>query len=61
MVIVRVPRAIRKLLPVFINNDMLDGSYRRNGEGNYHCTRREINVMVRDSYPSDDDKRVLDH
>ena len=60
IMVVRVPRASRELRPVFINNDMLGGSYRRNGEGDYHCTRREVNAMVRDSYPSDIDKRVLD-
>jgi predicted HTH transcriptional regulator len=61
ILVVRVPRAKREQRPVFINNDMLGGSYRRNGEGDYHCTRREINAMVRDSFPSDDDKRVLDN
>lgn len=59
VILVRVPRAARELKPVFINNDMLGGSYRRNGEGDYHCSRREINALVRDSFPSDDDKRVL--
>lgn len=60
IVIVHVPRANREVRPVFINGDMFSGSYRRNGEGDYHCTRREITAMVRDSFPSESDKRVLD-
>jgi predicted HTH transcriptional regulator len=60
IMVVNVPRAEREDRPVFINNDLLWGSYRRNGEGDYHCTRSEVSSMVRDSYPGNQDKRVLD-
>ncbi|MDO4798758.1 MAG: putative DNA binding domain-containing protein [Coriobacteriales bacterium] len=60
VIVVTVPRASRDDRPVFINNDMFGGSYRRNGEGDYHCTRFDVTAMVRDSYPSNSDKRVLD-
>lgn len=49
LVVVRVPRAERQKRPVYINGSMNSGTYKRNGEGDYHCTMSEISEMVRDS------------
>lgn len=61
VVVISVPRAAREDRPVFINDDMFGGSYRRNGEGDYHCSRFDVTSMVRDSYPGSIDKQVLDY
>jgi hypothetical protein len=37
---IEVPRAQRGDKPVYINNNLLSGTYRRNGEGDYHCAKR---------------------
>ena len=37
---IAVPRAQRYDKPVFINGTPLTGTYRRNGEGDYNCTRK---------------------
>lgn len=49
IVVIEVPRADRRKKPVFIGNDPYMGSYRRNGEGDYRCTREEVESMLRDA------------
>ena len=34
---IHVPRAPRDERPVYINNDLFGGTYRRRGEGDYRC------------------------
>lgn len=60
IVAIKVPRADRTQRPVYINNSMNAGTYRRNGEGDYHCTMEVIRAMVRDSYDGALDRDVLD-
>lgn len=49
LVEVTVPRAERRKRPVYINESMNSGTYRRNGEGDYHCSVTEVAEMLRDS------------
>lgn len=60
IVAIKVPRADRSQRPVHINNSMNAGTYRRNGEGDYHCNIEVIRAMVRDSYDGALDRDVLD-
>lgn len=60
IVAIEVPRADRKDKPVFINNNPLTGSFRRNGEGDYHCTNDEVRNMLRDQANVSQDTRVLE-
>ena len=46
---IEVPRADRKDLPVYIGGDPWNGSYCRNGEGDYRCTREEIEAMMQEA------------
>ncbi len=46
IVVITVPPAPPACIPVFIGNRRT-GTYRRNGEGDYRCTAREINAMLR--------------
>ncbi|PJM76452.1 RNA-binding domain-containing protein [Bifidobacterium felsineum] len=57
---IHVPRAPREERPVYINNDLYNGTYRRRGEGDYRCSRQEIVSMVRDQTPDGVDGKVLD-
>lgn len=59
IVIVEVPRAERSVRPVYIGNNPLNGAFRRNGEGDYHCTKEQIAAMLRDASDVTQDKRVL--
>ena len=49
IIIIRVPRAERIYRPVYKGQDMFSGTYRRNGEGDYLCSREEIAAIFRDA------------
>jgi predicted HTH transcriptional regulator len=46
IVIIEVPPAPQNQLPVYLGRDLYAGSYRRSGDGDYHCTLAEINAML---------------
>ncbi len=48
IMVIRVPMAKREQKPVYINNDLMGGTFRRDGEGDYHCTSAQIKAMLRD-------------
>ncbi|MBP3812210.1 MAG: ATP-binding protein, partial [Acidaminococcaceae bacterium] len=48
IVVINVPRAERSYRPVYINGNPLN-TFRRNGEGDYRCTKEEYQSMVRDA------------
>lgn len=52
---VRVPRAERRKRPVYINRSMENGTYKRNGGGDYHCSVAELKQLIRDSADSSQD------
>ena len=58
IVVINVPRADRAYRPVYIDGNPLC-SYRRNGEGDYRCTREEYQAMVRDSSVKTQDMLIL--
>jgi predicted HTH transcriptional regulator len=60
IIVITVPRANRQDKPIYINKDFYGGTYRRNGEGDYHCTKAEVNNMNRDANDVTQDKLVLD-
>ena len=49
LVIVDVPRAERRKRPIYINGTMENGTYKRNVEGDYHCSIDELKQMLRDA------------
>ena len=60
MVCIEVPRADRSFRPVFINQNPYTGTFRRNGEGDYHCSQQMIKAMIRDNGEKTQDMLVLD-
>ena len=60
VVVIEVPRAPREARPVYIGEDVFKGSFRRNGEGDYHCTREAVKAMLRDQCNETADMCVLD-
>lgn len=60
VIAIKVPRAGRTQRPVYINNSMNAGTYRRSGEGDYRCSIEVIRAMVRDSYDGALDRDILD-
>ncbi|WP_102407616.1 helix-turn-helix domain-containing protein [Parabacteroides bouchesdurhonensis] len=43
IIVIEVPRADRHYKPVFISDNLFTGTYRRNADGDYRCSREEIN------------------
>ena len=60
IVVIRVPRAECPDKPIFIDGNPLSGTYRRNGEGDYHCTADEVQAMLRDAASRSQDMLVLE-
>ena len=58
--VIYVPMAKREQKPVYINNDIFNGTFRRNYEGDYHCTRLQVKTMLRDQTERTMDMEVLD-
>lgn len=59
VIVIEVPRADRSIRPVYIGQNPLSGSYRRNGDGDYHCTKEEVSAMFRDASRISQDQKVL--
>ena len=58
IVVINVPRAERSYRPVYLDGNPLS-TYRRNGEGDYKCTKEEYQAMVRDASVKTQDMLVL--
>lgn len=59
ILVIDVPRAKREQKPVYINNDIFNGTFRRNWEGDYHCDRSEVLAMLRDEPEETMDMKIL--
>ena len=60
IMVIYVPIAKREQKPIFINDDLFGGTFRRNWEGDYHCTRLQVKTMLRDQAEETMDMDVLD-
>ncbi len=60
IIVIYVPMAKREEKPVYINDDLFGGTYRRNHEGDYKCTRIQVKAMLRDQTENTIDMEVLD-
>lgn len=59
VIVINIPRAERTSRPVYIGSDPRNGTYRRNGEGDYHCSLEEVSLMIRDSALVTDDNQLV--
>ena len=60
VVVINVPRAERRARPVYIGNNVYEGTYRRNGEGDYKCTAESVESMIRDRCEETADACLMD-
>ena len=61
VVCINVPQADWSIKPIFLNNDIYKGTFRRNHEGDYHCKERQVKAMIRDSFEDGNDGILLEH
>lgn len=60
-IVIEVPRADRRDKPVYVGQDMFKGSFRRNHEGDYHCSVEEVKSMLRDQADTSQDALLLEN
>ena len=58
IIVISVPRAQRYDKPIYLDGNLFS-SYKRNGEGDYRCTKEVIQAMLRDASPKTQDMLVL--
>ena len=58
IIVINVPRAQRYDKPIYLDGNLFS-SYKRNGEGDYRCTKEVIQAMLRDASPKTQDMLVL--
>ncbi len=61
VIAIRVPRADYDNRPVYINNNIMKGTFRRNDQGDYHCPEEVVKMMIRDAFPNGNDGLFLEH
>ena len=59
IIVIYVPKADRVYKPVYINDDIFGGTFRRDHEGDYHCSEAEVRGMLRDQAEKSTDSRIL--
>jgi len=60
IIVIEVPMAKRSEKPVYINNDLFNGTFRRTHSGDYKCTKLQVKAMLRDQTENTVDMDVLD-
>lgn len=58
---IHIPRATRNQRPIFIGQNPLTGTYRRNADGDYRCTEEEVSRMLTDRAEESADSYILEH
>ncbi len=58
---IRIPEATRYQKPVFVGQNPMTGTYRRNYEGDYHCSDTEVARMMSDASDQPADSKILEH
>lgn len=61
LIYINVPQVDYLRRPVYLDNNPLTGTFKRNHEGDYHCSEAEVRAMLRDSNESGNDGMLLEH
>lgn len=59
IVAISVPQASCTARPIYINGNMTGGTFKRNNDGDYHCTEQELKMMMRDANDTGNDGLFL--
>ena len=61
IVCIHVPMADWRAKPIYINGNVYKGTFRRNHEGDYHCTEEQVKAMIRDSNTEGNDGILIEY
>jgi len=59
ILVIRVPRATRQEKPIYLNNNPITGTYRRNYQGDYLCDESIVKRMLAEQVSDGQDKRII--
>lgn len=59
IVCIRVPQADWREKPVYLNENVYKGSFKRNFEGDYHCSESQVKAMIRDANDEGNDGLMM--
>lgn len=60
VIAIHVPLADYRNRPVYINDNILKGSFKRNFEGDYHCPESDVRAMIRDANDDGNDGTIIE-
>ena len=61
LLVINIPQADYRQRPIYINGNMMNGSFKRNYEGDYHCTEDDVKAMIRDANDSGNDSVLMEN
>ena len=61
ILVIYVLVASRQDKPVFLNNDLFNGTFKRNFEGDYRCSREQVKAMLREQTQNTMDMEILEN
>ena len=61
VICIHVPQAEYRDKPVFINGNPYKGTFKRTYEGDFHCTEKDVNDMIRDASDDGNDGVLIEH
>ena len=61
VVCIHVPQADYRVKPIYINDNIYKGSFKRNHEGDFHCTLQNVHAMIRDNNEDGNDGILIEH
>ncbi len=60
VMVIEVPETTREQRPLFLNGNPYVGTYKRNFEGDYRCSKAEVNQMIRDASDDAQDFEIIE-
>lgn len=60
LIMMRVPEVSRRNRPVFINGNPYEGTFVRRNEGDYQCSKHEVDRMMREASVDSEDSTILE-
>mgnify|MGYP002625017846 CR=1 FL=1 len=58
---IRVPQADWRDKPIFLNENVYKNTFKRNYEGDYHCSENQVKAMIRDANDDGNDGLIMRH
>ena len=61
VIVIHVPQADWRVKPIYLNGNVYRGTFRRNHEGDYHCSEESVKAMIRDANANGNDGSLVEY